>query len=310
MPVLAGGGTRLPVHVGVLAALEELGVGYSRLVGVSGGSIVAALHAAGWTAARLLDLAFEVDFSQFRGHSLIELVRHGGLSSGDIFERWLDDLLEGKRFIDLDRDLAVMATDVRAGRPVIFERRTTPTVKVARAVRCSMGIPLLFSFQPWEDALLVDGSILSEDALHRDWAGDGTPVCVFRMRSETMAPQRPPMPWFPLIGYIHMLIRTFMTTISREFVDAQYWPRTVIINCGQYSPLEFQLDRLQKTDLYQRGYNTTRAILPTKFQFPESQSTMTVALDYPQRPSSIVPLPVTEMLATTLHQSDNPLRSL
>jgi NTE family protein len=93
--------------------------------------------------------------------------------------------------------------------------------------------------------LLVDGSILSEDALHRDWATDGTPVCVFRLRSEAEGQPLPLNRWFPLVGYAHMLIRTFMTTISREFVDAKYWPRTVVIDSGHYSSLEFRLDRAQ-----------------------------------------------------------------
>lgn len=268
VPVLTGGGARLPVHVGVLSALQELGIRYERVVGVSGGSIVAALHAAGWTPARMLDLAYEVDFARFRGRSLLELVLRGGLSSGVLFERWLDALLDGRRFSDLDLDLAVVATDVRSSRPVVFERSTTPSVKVARAVRCSMGIPLLFSFEPWEGALLVDGSILSEDALHRDWTTDDTPVCVFRLRSEAEGHPVPVNRWFPLVGYTHMLIRTFMTTISREFVDAKYWPRTVVIDSGHCSPLEFNLSRAQKTDLYRRGYETTRSILPIKFKFP------------------------------------------
>lgn len=117
--------------------------------------------------------------------------------------------------------------------------------------------------------MLVDGSILSEDALHCDWAGDGTPVCVFRIRSDgTGRALHASNPWFPLASYLHMLIRTFMTTISREFVDAQYWPRTVTINSGPHSPLEFRMDRSQKADLYQRGYDTTLSILPVKFALP------------------------------------------
>ena len=215
----------------------------------------------------MLELAHEINFARFRGHSLIELLMRGGLSSGSVFERWLDGVLEGRRFEDLELDLAVVATDVRASRPVIFERATTPTMKVARAVRFSMGIPLLFSFQAYEGALLVDGSILSEDALHREWTSDGTPVCVFRLRSEQSGRPLPMNGWFPLIGYTHMLIRTFMTTISREFVDAKHWPRTVVIDSGPLSPLEFRLDRTQKNDLYQRGYQTTRNILPLKFKF-------------------------------------------
>jgi NTE family protein len=267
VPVLAGGGTRLPVHVGVLAALRELGVDYGRIVGVSGGSIVGALHAAGWPASRLMELVLDVDFSRFRGRSLVELAMRGGLSSGADFEQWLDDILEGRRFIDLELDLAIVATDVRFSRPVIFERRSTPELKVSRAVRCSMGIPLLFSFLPWRDGLLVDGSILSEDALHRDWADDGTPVCVFRMRgSHANAQPQPVNPWFPLSAYLHMLIRTFMTTISREFVDARYWPQTIVIDTGEHSLLEFRMNDGQKADLYRRGLETTREILPLKFQ--------------------------------------------
>ena len=266
VPVLAGGGTRLAVHVGVLAALEDLGVRYQRLVGVSGGSIVAALRAAGLAPPRLLELVLDVDFARFRGRSLIELMRRGGLSSGAGFEQWLDTILEGRCFADLDLDLAVVATDVRSSRPVVFERSSTPGLKVSHAVRCSMGIPLLFSFQPWEGGLLVDGSILSEDALHRDWTGNDTPVCLFRMRSASVPRPVPLNRWFPLGGYVTMLIRTFMTTISREFVDARHWPRTIVIDSGSCSLLEFRLDNAQKKELYRRGYETTRSILPLKFE--------------------------------------------
>ena len=265
VPVLAGGGTRLAAHVGVLAALDDLQVRYARIVGVSGGSIVAALRAAGWSPERMLELVLTVNFARFRGRSLVELIKRGGLSSGDGFEQWLDTQLEGKTFVDLAIDLAVVATDVRSSRPVIFDRRTTPNLKVSHAVRCSMGIPLLFSFRPWQGGLLVDGSILSEDALHRDWSGDGTPVCLFRMRSEAATRPMPLNRLFPLSSYLNMLIRTFMTTISREFVDARHWPRTIVIDSGPCSLLEFKLDRTQKMDLYHRGLQTTSEILPLKF---------------------------------------------
>ncbi|MEF7615777.1 patatin-like phospholipase family protein [Aquincola sp. MAHUQ-54] len=267
VPVLAGGGTRLPAHVGVLTALQRLGVQTPRLVGVSGGSIVAALHAAGWSPERLQTLALDIDFGRFRGFSLYQLFFHGGLTSGDTFEHWLDDLLEGACFKDLPLDLAVVATDVRRSEPVVFDRETTPDYKVARAVRHSMGIPLLFAFQSHGDKLLVDGSILSEDALHRDWAGDSTPVCLFRLRGERAAVDEaaPRRPWFPLPGYIQMLIRTFMTTLSREFVNARHWPRTVVIDVGRHSPVNFRLSRDDKAELFQRGLDTVMEILPLKF---------------------------------------------
>ena len=52
-----------------------------------------------------------------------------------------------------------------------------------RAVRFSMGIPLLFTFEKYKDHLMVDGSILAEDALYHEWSDDDTPVVYFRLRS-------------------------------------------------------------------------------------------------------------------------------
>lgn len=57
-------------------------------------------------------------------------------------------------------------------------------MKVSDAVHFSMSILLVFNFKPFRKYLLVDGSILSENALHRNWAKDGSPVMCFRFRHE------------------------------------------------------------------------------------------------------------------------------
>ena len=265
VPVLAGGGTRLPAHVGVVAALDELHVGYDHIVGVSGGSIVAALKAAGKSIDEIYSLALEVDFRQFRGYSPYQLLFHGGLSSGARFETWFDQQIGGMRFRDLPINLHVVATDVQTGLPVIFDNQLTPDEKVASAVRCSMGIPLLFAFKLKHGQVLVDGSILAEEALRRDWCNDGTPVCLFRIRAEKeragRQPGRPPL----LPAFIVMLIRSFMTTVSREFINDTYWHSTIVINSGAVSPIEFGMSKEQKAKLYREGYETTMKYIPAKF---------------------------------------------
>ena len=86
VPVLAGGGSRLSAHVGVLRAIDELRIPYSTLVGVSGGSIVGALAASGFDHDDMLDLARTTDFTQFSSLNLFTLFRTGGLSNGDRFD--------------------------------------------------------------------------------------------------------------------------------------------------------------------------------------------------------------------------------
>ena len=134
VPVLAGGGTRLPAHVGVLTALRDLEIDFDHIVGVSGGSVVAALAATGRSLEDMKTLFREVNFTQFRGHSLTNLLRHGGLSNGARFEEWMSGELGGIRFGDLEHNLHVVATDVRAGKPVVFNRGNSPDMPVARAV--------------------------------------------------------------------------------------------------------------------------------------------------------------------------------
>jgi len=273
VPILAGGGTRLPAHVGVLKALDELDIKIEHLVGVSGGSIVASLWAAGWDIEHMKQLSVDIDFTRFREFKLGQLLFHGGLSSGDVFENWMDEQLRSITFRELEKELHIVATDVKSGSPVIFNRNTTPDFKVSKAVRFSMGIPLLFAFKKYKDHLMVDGSILAEDSLRRDWAGDGTPACCFRLKAnKPIKNQKHVSRFFPLADYMQMLIKTFMSTISREFINDAFWNTTIVINTDDISPVEFNLSIEKKLLLHDRGYQTTLDVLPIKLSKQNTKS--------------------------------------
>jgi NTE family protein len=264
VPILAGGGTRLPAHVGVLTALRDMNFGYQHIVGVSGGSVVAALAAFGKSPEHMRELFRVVNFSQFRGYSLINLLLRGGLSNGKRFERWLESEIGGVCFKDCPVELHVVATDVRSGLPVIFNRQNSPDLTVARAVLFSISIPLLFPFHHYGRHVLTDGSILAEDGLFRDWAGDRTPVFCFRLRDNRVGSEHPARKILPVADYLFMLMRTFMSTMSREYMNEALWLNTVLIQTEGMSPLEFNMTPAQKNSLFESGYNTTREYLPTK----------------------------------------------
>jgi len=215
----------------------------------------------------LYDLAVNVDFNQFKGFSILHLLFEGGLSTGDHFEQWIDNELNGATFKDLKLNLHIVATDVKSQQPVIFDKEHTPDLKVATAVRYSMGIPLLFTFKNYQQKLLVDGSILAEDALHFDWSQDGTPVIFFRLRSSQISSQNKINRWLPVSSYMIMLIRTFMTSLSREYVSDKFWGKTLIVDTGKFSPVEFKMTQEEKHELFQRGYETSLEFLPKKINF-------------------------------------------
>jgi NTE family protein len=63
---------------------------------------------------------------------------------------------------------------------------------------------------------------------------------------------------------MQMLIQTFMNAVSREYVHAEYWHNTVVVNTGEVSAVNFELTVAQKQALYQQGYNTALDIVPRK----------------------------------------------
>lgn len=266
VPIFAGGGTRLPAHIGILQALSELDISFNDLVGVSGGSIIASLYASGLNLEEIKEIALNTNYDQFRGFSLFKLIRNGGLSSGDVFEQWVDHHLKGLTFSELDKNLHIVATDVASGQPVIFDKEHTPEMKVSLAVRFSMSIPLVFSFKYFGNKIMVDGSILSEDALHRDWDKNGTPVLCFRLRGEHEYKPLKMNGLFPIFNYVTLLIRTFMTTISREYINDAFWHNTITINTGECSAVDFKMDSVQKHNLYEVGYKTAMEIIPIKIK--------------------------------------------
>ena len=69
VPIFAGGGTRLPAHVGILQAIKEFDIEFDHLVGVSGGSIVSSLYAAGLSVDEIKLIALETNYNQFREFS-------------------------------------------------------------------------------------------------------------------------------------------------------------------------------------------------------------------------------------------------
>lgn len=266
VPIFSGGGTRLTAHIGILNALETLGIKSQHVVGISGGSIVTALYCAGHSLDSIMELAVATDFRQFKGYSLIRLLREGGLSSGDGFEKWMDKQLDGITFAELGKSLSIVATDVNGGGPVIFNKEICPEMKVSEAVRYSMSIPLIFTFKPYKEHLLVDGAILSEDALFRDWTKQETQNVCFRLRSQQISEKSKKKIFFNLPEYLFMLIRTFMTALSREYVHEDHWQNTIVIDTQDMTSVDFALSPEQKHKLFQIGRDTALEILPIKLK--------------------------------------------
>lgn len=148
---LSGGGARGIAHIGVIKALEELGVKPSVVSGTSAGSIVATLYACGLKPDEI--------FEAIKQLSIFRSVKIAWAWSGLLKMEGLQMLLlkyvPSNKFDDLKLPLTVAATEIRRGEIHYFS-----SGELAPAVIASCSIPGVFDPVLFNGHLYVDGGLL------------------------------------------------------------------------------------------------------------------------------------------------------
>ena len=149
---LGGGFARGFAHLGVLQVLEQNHIPVSHIAGTSVGSVFGAAYASGAPLARILATSRTIRFRDFARWSVFRL----GLASNHRLADLVDRVFESKQFEDMRIPLAIVATDLATGDPVIF--RQGPLVE---AIRASCAFPGLFEPIQIGTRWLCDGALVA-----------------------------------------------------------------------------------------------------------------------------------------------------
>ncbi|MGI4886434.1 MAG: patatin-like phospholipase family protein [Janthinobacterium lividum] len=167
---LSGGGARGIAHLGVLAALDELGLPVGRLVGVSSGAIAGAFYAAGFAPREILRLLLGTNVARLTRPAFSRL----GLLGLDAVEALLASHLGPRiQFEDLQKPLTLVATDLMAGESVYFS--AGPLLPPLLA---SSAVPIVYRAVAYQGRQLVDGGLLNNLPVEPLLAGGGPVVGV------------------------------------------------------------------------------------------------------------------------------------
>lgn len=150
---LSGGGARGIAHLGVLHALEEIGIRPHKIAGVSAGAIVGALYAHGYPPKEILRMVRKVKFFSFLSLSIL---RQPGFLSLQTIEEMLLEYMPHNSFENLKIPLTISATDVNEGETVYFS-----SGELIKPIIASACVPLVFSPVIFRNKTLVDGGIIS-----------------------------------------------------------------------------------------------------------------------------------------------------
>lgn len=149
---LGGGFARGFAHLGVLQALEQNGIAITHVAGSSVGSILGAAYASGAPIEHIIRSCREVRFRDIGSWRVSRL----GLASNERLGALAERVFEARQFEDLRIPLAVVATDLCSGEPVVFTQGD-----LVDAIRASCAFPGLFTPVEIGTRCLADGGLVA-----------------------------------------------------------------------------------------------------------------------------------------------------
>ncbi|MCB1768492.1 MAG: patatin-like phospholipase family protein, partial [Candidatus Competibacteraceae bacterium] len=147
---LGSGAARGWAHIGILRALEEIGIVPDIVAGTSIGALVGAAYASN-RLDRLEQWVTRIDWWEIIRYMDLRL---GGVE-GERLMQAFRERVEDAPIESLPKPFGAVATDLHTGREVWFQKGP-----LLEAVRASIALPGLFSPVRYQDRWLVDGGLV------------------------------------------------------------------------------------------------------------------------------------------------------
>ncbi len=266
---LGGGGARGGAHLGVIKALEELGVKFDFIVGTSAGGFVAALYAhygsvdnvvdkvkgllesKKYKSLKIEDFSVEKEASRIKkaAHSVREtfMVAKGfvnrSLISDELIAGAVSDLLPDIDIESLPIKTGYVATDLVTGRDIVIVGGSLRT-----AVQATGSIPGIFPPVPLDDMVLVDGGATQKVPVLPAMAM-GADVVIAVDISKGIRPHNNFRTAFEILLRIDSITSERLNGLELLLAD-------VVIKAGVSDMEWYEFDRLDEA--YDRGYSAAR----------------------------------------------------
>ena len=263
--LFGGGAIRGLAYVGTIRAVEELGVEYDIIGGSSVGSIFATLLACGYKSYELENLFMKVNFELFKDIHL-GFGKGIALSKGEIFVDWLNELIikklniskkEKLTFKELEQDLVIITTNLKAFKTQEFSKFETPDFEIAKAIRISSSMPGLMPPFKYNDANLVDGDLQKASPMWKlteTLDNSESRILEFRLEGDCKNEAKSPISF---INTIYSCVTDVATDFVTEIYGANDRYDCIRINTGGIFFADFNLNRESRRNLINSGYEQT-----------------------------------------------------
>lgn len=274
--LFGGGAIRGLAYAGAIRAMEEIGIEYDIIGGSSVGSIIAALIAIGYKSYEIENFFMKINFDLFKDIHF-GIGKPFAISKGEIFQDWLNELLKNKfegthnghiTFKDIEKDLIIIATDIKHFKPQEFSKTITPDFEVAQAIKISSSMPGLMAPFKYGDSELVDGDLQKASPMWKLSEALNTSesrILEYRLEGDYNKDEKNPISFF---NTIYSCVTDVATDFVTEIYGANDRYDCITINTGDVFFADFNLDKDSRRKLINFGYEQTihyfTKILPDK----------------------------------------------
>lgn len=175
--ILSGGGVKGIAYIGALKYLDELktkeeyDIIIEEILGVSAGSIIGLLYILGYKYDELVDEIMSKNLSDLKELRIKNFLQRYGFDSGVRIINWIETLIIRKgyskdiTFADIYTEFGinfkVIATNLNKYKTAVFDKTSSPNLRVTRAIRMSIGVPFIFTVTKYRGECYVDGGLIN-----------------------------------------------------------------------------------------------------------------------------------------------------
>ncbi|MCZ8348136.1 MAG: patatin-like phospholipase family protein [Leptospiraceae bacterium] len=287
--VFQGGGVLGIAYSGAIQVLEEQEIlkNVRAVAGTSAGAISALALALRYNAQQIQEILVSTNFEEFLAEPRpLEFTKMYGWFRTEPVLNWLKALIKKcgmnfhpemdwtgeETFLQLHergaRDLLVYATDLNTKKAVEFQYKTTPNTMVAEAICASMSIPAFFqafkfSNSEPNDHIYVDGgALLNYPIMAFDNGSVNDRTLGFKFQKTELVPMSKDLDFGNIREWVKSLIDTVADSQSEMIRRTpEYYRRTVDIDTGSISFVDFDLKKEEKEFLIEQGILYTELFL-------------------------------------------------
>lgn len=257
--VFSGSGTKFPLFAGAYKRLEEAGFTIGAVAGTSGGSIIAAAIASGYTGDQLITLCREIvpRLSGMVDYSLMNFLTNlGFIKDGPIHSELQKHFVD--KFKDTKLPLYVVTVNFDLEKEEIFATASDPEVNVWRAVAGSMAIPAVFPPVSINGDWHIDGGIMRNFAI--DLFGDTEQTIGFYFKDDGGKRKPRPKGWKKVAIFLARVIDLLIGAKTKDDIEDAPHARAIPLKT-KVGGLDFSFTPEEVDAMIKEGYDQADAWL-------------------------------------------------